>query len=774
MIKYDKGKGKFKNWIVSETEFDINHLAKCESIFCLGNGYMGIRSATEENYVGQHKNTFISGTFNKFSDNEPTELPNVPDLVTIDIFIDNEIFNLTKGKFYNYERKLNIKTAELIRSFKWKNSAGKIFLFSFKRFVSQKNLHLFATKVEIKAVNKNAKIKFRSGINGQVTNSGDQHFIEGVKRIYQDKYIQMLQKTSQSKIDFVFNTTHNFSINNIKKKLKPHFSMARRIVDITYEKSLQKGQTICLEKISNIYTSRDTDSLNKSLLQIKEISLSAIIDNSAKGYDVLFTESKNELLKIWKQIEIKIEGNDYTQTIVNFALYHLLMMTPKHDNRCGIGAKGLSGEIYKGHSFWDTEIFILPVFIYLLPKVAKSLLEFRFNSLPGARKKAKENGYSGAMYPWESAWIDDGEATPIWAGADIVTGQTMKCWTGFIEQHISSDIAFAVWQYFKITGDKDFMERYGYEIIFDTAIFWGSRIEWNEKKCKYHIYDVIGPNEYKEHINNDAFTNYMAHWNIEKAIHYCSKLKSENFDVYCRLNKKLSLKKNIKILKDKVDKIFLPPVNNERIIPENDSFLNLSKIDLSKYKNQKNVGSIFKDFNLDQINEIQVCKQASVVMLLYLLNNKFDKETKISNFKYYEPKTLHDSSLSLAIHSILASDVADKPLAYKLFEKASKIDFGQNMDSSNEGIHAASLGGIVQIIICGFAGVRMVGGNLHINPNLPDKFDSIKFSIYWQSNKLEIIITKLDLSIFNHGKENVTFYRNNQKYLIEAGSKILL
>ncbi|MGB4842599.1 MAG: glycosyl hydrolase family 65 protein, partial [Leptotrichiaceae bacterium] len=455
--------------------------------------------------------------------------------------------------------------------------------------------------------------------------------------------------------------------------------------------------------------------------------------------------------------------------------YHLKVMTPSHDNRCGIAAKGLSGEGYKGHSFWDTEIFILPFYTYSKPEIARKLLEYRYLSIGGARKKAKDNGYEGAMYPWESAWLEDGEVTPVWGAVDIVTGKSTKIWSGFIEQHITSDITFAIWQYYMVTNDEDFMEKYGYEIMFDTAIFWASRLEWDEIKQRYHINEVIGPDEYKEHVDNDAFTNWLAYWTIETAINYYNKLKESNSEVIRKLESKLSLQNAMENWTTKLPKIYLPePRDLDNVIPQNDTFLSLEDIDLTKYKNQEHIGSMFKDYNLDQVNKIQVVKQADVVMLLYLLEHKFSKEVKKANYDYYEKRTLHDSSLSLSTHSILASDIDEKDLAYKLFQEATKIDLGENMKTSDHGIHAASLGGLWQIVVNGFGGVRMVGGNLRINPKLPENWSRLSFSFMWKGNKLDIELTKegIKIEVKDEMLEEIEILVYDKKYVLNQILKI--
>jgi hypothetical glycosyl hydrolase len=774
-MKYDLGKNEFKNWIVSEIKFEEKYIGKTEAIFALGNGYIGLRSANEERYLNEKRDLFISGTFNKANKNEVTELPNVADVTEIEILINGKHLMLNASNNKEYVKYLNLKTGELNRTFVYLDEEGNEYSLKFNRFVAQDRLHVIVNRVEITPLSKTANIRFISGINGQVTNTGSQHFNEGEKRVYEYKYIQMLQETSESCITFIQNSAHNIYINGDKIEEKPELSIDRRKVTISNNYDLTQGQTLVIEKFSNIYTTRDITSENLTIEQIRDASLDEIKEISNMSYEILFNSNKEVWSSYWNDQNIVIEGNDYDQLAIRFAQYHLKVMTPSHDNRCGIAAKGLSGEGYKGHSFWDTEIFILPFYTYSKPEIARKLLEYRYLSIGGARKKAKDNGYEGAMYPWESAWLEDGEVTPVWGAVDIVTGKSTKIWSGFIEQHITSDITFAIWQYYMVTNDEDFMEKYGYEIMFDTAIFWASRLERDEIKQRYHINEVIGPDEYKEHVDNDAFTNWLAYWTIETAINYYNKLKESDSEVIRKLESKLSLQNAMENWTTKLPKIYLPePRDLDNVIPQNDTFLSLEDIDLTKYKNQEHIGSMFKDYNLDQVNKIQVVKQADVVMLLYLLEHKFSKEVKKANYDYYEKRTLHDSSLSLSTHSILASDIDEKDLAYKLFQEATKIDLGENMKTSDHGIHAASLGGLWQIVVNGFGGVRMVGGNLRINPKLPENWSRLSFSFMWKGNKLDIELTKegIKIEVKDEMLEEIEILVYDKKYVLNQILKI--
>lgn len=779
MLDYKKGKSDMKNWIISETVFSSDLLGKCEAIMYLGNGYLGVRSATEEPYIKETRNMFVNGTFNKAFENESTELPNIADITKLDIRVDGERFSLELGKTTGYLRQLNLKTAELSRSFEWVSPSGKELRFIFKRFVSLHNRHLIGMKMEVESLNALVRFSFESGIDARMTNSGTQHFLEGQRRIIDNRCIQLTQTTNESGIDVVIQTTHNIQINRRQVEPVPDMCMDRRKVWQGYEFMLQPNDVLEVEKLTTLYTSRDkeVDTADYKLSVLCDYSLLELKKSAEEGYLRLFEAHQKEWTdKVWSTQAVEIDSNNgFDQLAMRFSLYHLTIMAPAHDNRMGIAAKGLSGEGYKGHSFWDTEIFVLPYFIYSQPEVAKSLLLYRYRGLAGARKKAAEQGYAGAMYPWEMAWPPDGEVTPLWGDIDIVTGKQSKIWPGFIEQHISADIAFAVYQYHSVTYDHNFLAEYGYEIVFETAKFWASRLEWSDEQKQYHINGVIGPDEYKEHINNNAYTNYMAYFNIKLAIRYYEKIQKENPQLLEILDGTLGLKEAYIRWNSMVERLYLPaPRDSDLVIPQDDSYLQLQKIDLSKYKNQVQARTIYRSYNSAQLNSIQVSKQADTLVFLYLLQQtflhddwRFSKKVKEANFRYYEPRTLHDSSLSLTTHAILANDIGKKELAYSLFRRSAEIDLGANMKSSDTGIHAAATGGIWKMAVFGFAGVRLINEKLVVNPRLPAHWNHLRFSIQWQGQQVDLSITQSTLSVKVDGKKKLQFHTYGKLYTCE-------
>ncbi|MDC7291680.1 glycoside hydrolase family 65 protein [Blautia schinkii] len=762
---------KAQEWILGEKRFDSKYLGKCEAVMCQGNGYMGIRSATEEHYLREKRDFFVAGTFNKFDENEVTELPNAADVLAMDMEFNGCVFSLEQGTVKDYYRQLNIRTGELTRTVTWVSPQGDEIAFTFERIVSMKELHTIAQRVQITPISGRVSLKLETGIDGSVTNSGSQHFSEGDKRFYDNTYMQCCQTTTQTKLDFVFTSGVTFTVEGKPAEVKKHIVMDRRKIFSEYTLELEPGKTLTVEKISNVFTSRDKENEGKTMKELQEISLEDLKRTSAIGYEALLRESAKAWDEtVWSRMPVTIVSeNPLDQLAIRFAQYHLYVMTPRHDNRMNIGAKGLSGEGYKGHTFWDTDIFALPYFTFTDPAAARSLEEYRYLSLPGAHKKAKSNNYEGAQFPWESAWLDDGEVTPVWGAADIITGLPTKIWSGFIEQHITADVAYGVWQYYMVTGDQDYMDKYGYELLMDTAKFWASRLEWSEEDKLYHINDVVGADEYKEHADDNAFTNYMAHWNLGIAMEYYQELKDKKPEKFKELDEKMGLQDSYKLWEERRPLIYLPqPREEDLVVAQDKHYLSYPIIDLTKYKESGEVGTLFREYNLEQVCHMQVSKQADIMALFFLMEDLFSLEVKKANWDYYEPKTLHDSSLSLSTHVILANDMRDKALAYKLFQRAVRIDAGENMKTSDAGIHAGSLAGIWQSVFYGFGGVRMLHGKLRICPLLPDEWQSLEFYFYWHGQRLHVQIDKENLTITNEtGTEAVELNVYSENYQIK-------
>lgn len=722
-----------------ETVFNSRELAKTETIMALGNGYLGLRSSAEESYTGQCRGMFIAGSFNKFDADEVTELPNCADLMGTDIWLEEEMIDFSRGTVSRYGKNLDLRKGLLTRKAYWSIN-GRKYSLAYERFVSQSDLHLIGQKITI-SPDSDVSVRILTGINGRMTNSGSQHFTEGEKRYYDRKYLQLTTRTTQSQIHVFYTLGMRFVVDGKEIAAEPEIIMDRRRILAAVSIELKAFQTLTIEKIVDVRMDRDMENAGLSPAEVGAGALDSLKANMAKGYEELLAQSIDMLdRKLWSKAPVKITGTGcFDQLAIHFAQYHMHSMTPAHDSRMNIGAKGLSGEGYKGHTFWDTEIFALPCFIFSNPETARKLVEYRYLTLQGARRKAGENGYEGAQFPWESAWLKDGEVTPEWGSVDVTTGLPLKIESGLIEQHITGDVAYGIWQYYMATGDEQFMLDYGYEVLFDTAKFWVSRLELSKEDGLYHITDVMGPDEFKEHVDDNAYTNYLAWWNIRTAIRCYDKLKEQQGDTLDRLCRQLHLEEGIVKFRHKADRMYLPVPGKDGVLPQDSTYLTLQDIDLDKYKRGK-YGSLYKDYSSEQISRIQVSKQADVLLLFLLMEELFPADVKKASWEYYEPRTLHDSSLSFSTHAILACDMEEEELAYSFFKRACRIDLGTDMFSCNDGIHAAAAAGIWQAAIFGFAGVRMLEGKLRIIPHLPHTWKSMEFVIYWQGQRLVVSI----------------------------------
>jgi trehalose/maltose hydrolase-like predicted phosphorylase len=773
VMKYDLGTGPDTNWLIAESDFDPNHLGKGEAIFCLGNGYLGQRAALEEEYVGQTRDFFVNGTFHRFDQSEVTELPNLPDLTQIQIMINGARFSLCSGRLLRYVRFLNLKTGELNRIVEWESPAGDRLRLTFRRFASLENEHLLAAKMEITPINGDVQLQIESGINGRVSNSGSQHFCEGAMRIYENTVLEMVSETCNAGIVCGLHTAHRFRLNGEEFQPAMLPVIERRLLNCRYTIALKANQTLEMEKISCVHTSFDQAYVNLSGSPVERIKIDGktlVLQGLQLGYEALSRQSACLWNAVWQKKDINLESNNpFDQLALRFAVYHMIIMAHPTDCRVGIGAKSLTGEGYKGHSFWDTEIFLLPYYAFSQPETARNLLLYRYYGLEGARRKARENGYQGAMYPWETANTDDGEVTPLMGGADVVTGEQLPILTGSLEQHISADVAFAVWQYFQITGDQSFLDDYGYEIILETARFWTSRAMWDAGKNAYVIDDVIGPDEYKEHVNNNAYTNYLAHYNMFLALSVLDTLEKRNDAVYGRLSAAIPFQETRSIIREVAEKLYLPKAEPDGVIPQFEGFMDLAPLDIRKYKQAGVVGTIIDDYNMEQIGKMQVCKQGDLLVLLLLLGDRFPPNTLADNFSYYEEKTLHDSSLSKSTHCILACDLKRYDMAGRLFQGACNTDLGPLMSTSDMGIHSASMGGIWQCVVFGGGGVRIRDGVLHIAPHLLPEWRKLSFALCYQGGKLSVTADPQGVTVKNAGDVDITIAINGAACTLRAG-----
>jgi len=404
----------------------------------------------------------------------------------------------------------------------------------------------------------------------------------------------------------------------------------------------------------------------------------------------------------------------------------------------------LSGEGYRGHVFWDTELFVMPFYLYTLPQVAKNILLYRYRRLPKARELAKNEEYNGAKFPWESA--DTGEEeTPAWA-RDF-DSSIIKIQTHLYEHHITADVAYAFYRYYLATGDEEFLKKYACEVIFETARFWASRVFYNRTTKRYEIRGIIGPDEFHINVNNNAYTNGLVQWNLSLGHTLFFYLKKRAPSSFSQLKEKLGLrekeaKKWVKIAK----KLKLNIDKKSRVIEQFDGYFKLREIELEK-TDENGIPLLPKYLKAKDLKYTKLIKQADVLMLLYILTNKFSSSVIRANYNYYIKRTLHKSSLSAPIHAIMAVKCDDMHRAYNLFNVSLRTDISNLYGNTQEGIHAASLGGTWQAIVFGFCGIEFIDDIISVTPKFPRTWQKVKFSLTYRGDRVEFDLTNEEVRV---------------------------
>jgi kojibiose phosphorylase len=721
----------YTDWSVIETQFDQTQLHHKETVFTLGNGYLGTRGSFEEGYPGSMSATLIHGVY----DDVPvvhTELANCPDWLPLVVIINGDRFRLDHGEILSYRRQLDVRRGVLSRDVRWRSGSGYTVDIHLERFASLADQHVLALRCQVTPLDFEGTIEVQASINGYPDNQGVMHW-EWINQgdITTDEGAQatwLHLRTRNSGIELGMATRLTVSDASASVRV----TGCQGYPNLAATLPILSGQTVTLEKVVTVFTSRE----EKVPAQAAQDKLRQV-----GSYTSLLSAQEAAWEEVWQSSDVVIEGDIKAQLAIRYNLFQVLISAPRHDDTVSIPAKTLSGFAYRGHVFWDTEIFIIPFLIFTQPALARNLLTYRYHSLNGARRKAKESGYKGAMFAWESANTGD-EVTPRWLPPADNSAELVRIWCGDRELHINSDIAYAVWNYWQATGDDDWMRDYGAELILDTAVYWGSRVEWNAKQEHYEIREVIGTDEYHEHVSNNTFTNRMVQWHLEKALAVLEWLHSGYPDQAVQLENKLQITLERQARwRDIISNMWLLYDPETRIIEQFEGFFNIEDINLADY--EPRTRSMQAILGIEGASKRQVLKQPDVLMLLYLLRETpgiySDLQTLQKNWDYYAPRTdiTYGSSLGPAIHAALASYLNQAAEAYDRFMQAALVDLEDTRRNAKEGIHAASAGGVWQAIVFGFAGIRINDAYPQANPHLPEGWTRLKFKLQWRGQWYE-------------------------------------
>ncbi|TVP62152.1 MAG: beta-phosphoglucomutase [Nodularia sp. (in: Bacteria)] len=712
----------YTDWILIETHFDPEQLHSRETVFTIGNGYLGTRGSFEEGYVRALPATFIHGVY----DDVPvvyTELANCPDWLPLVLSIDGDKFRLDQGEILRYDRQLDLRQGLLCRSLRWRSPNGKTVDIHLERFASLADQHVLGQRCQVTPVDFDGIIEIQASINGYPENQGFNHW-EAIDQGKTEQGIWLHSRTRGSRIDIGMAARIVIS-GGTEAALHVHTAPGYPTLTATFFATSQ--QTVTVEKVVTVFTSRE---ISQPVLAAQE-KLSHLPD-----YITLLQANAQAWNEVWHYSDIVIEGDSKAAFAVRYNLFQLLIAAPQHDDKVSIPAKTLSGFGYRGHIFWDTEIFILPFFTFTQPALARNLLSYRYHTLNGARRKASHYGYKGAMYAWESAVTGD-EVTPRWSLPSDFYGEDIRIWCRDHEIHISSDISYAVWYYWQATGDDEWMQKCGAEIILDTAVFWHSRVEFNPEQDRYEIRGVIGADEYHEFVHNNTFTNRIVQWHLEKTLIVDDWLHQSFPERAKELEDKLQLTAEIKThWQDMVDKLWIPYDAETGLIEQFEGFFQLENINWNDY--EPRTQSMQGILGIEKTNKLQVLKQPDVLMLLYLMRElgdfPYNQKSLQANWDYYAPRTdiTYGSSLGPAIHAILASDLGKSAEAYERFMQAAMVDLEDVRGNAADGIHGANAGGIWQAVVFGFGGIKLRDSRPVANPHLPKGWTRLKFKLHWR------------------------------------------
>ena len=705
-------------WKIIEETFNPEKQHHKETVFTIGNGYLSTRGAFEERYPGEMRATFMHGVF----DDVPvvfTELVNAPDWLEMEIFLDGEHFRLFEGELLSFTRTLDLYTATLTRNLRWRSPRGQITHLIFERFASLANEHLCAIRVMIAPENYSGRVEVRAGINGEADNLGFKHW-DWLDQGMRGQGAWLRCQTRSTKIELAVATNLSMMITGRRSHMK-RWDAPNHPTLVAFAQ-VEAGDVVSVTKYVTHYTSRDVKNPIKR-------SQALLRQAENKDYIQLWEEHCHAWQTEWNRSDVVIEGDEEAQLAIRFNLFQLLIAAPRHDEHVNLGAKTLSGYGYRGHSFWDTEVFMLPFFIHVRPEIARLLLSYRWHNLSGAKAKAAANGYSGAQYPWESAATGE-EVTPTWIPDPTDRTKLIRIWTGDIEIHISADIAFGIWKYWQVTGDDAFLLDRGAEVILETARFWSSRAEWNEDLQRYEISDIVGPDEYHDHVDNNVYTNAFARWNLQTALNLKDWLEKEHPAAWKKLNRRVRLKpQELRKWQHVIDHMYMSFNPQTKLVEQFEGYFQRKDVNLVELEPRSEL--VQSLFGIEGANRTQVLKQPDVLMLMYLLPELYDFETIKANYDYYNARTDHTfgSSLGPSIQAIMACRVGDPEAAYEHFMRAARADQFDVRNNAGDGIHGASAGGLWQAVVFGFAGLEHTAEGWKINPHLPEHWQRVAFKI---------------------------------------------
>ncbi|MYL32274.1 glycoside hydrolase family 65 protein [Pontibacillus yanchengensis] len=725
-------------WKVVEQELHPEKNRLAESLMSIGNGHMGMRGNFEETYSGDtHEGTYIGGVYYPdktrvgwWKNGYPeyfAKVLNAPNFTGIRIFVEGSELDLNTWNVTNFRRELNMKHGYLYRTFTAENEEGHKIEANITRFFSIVSHSLVAIRYEIKPVNFDGTLTFQPYINGDVRNEDanyDEDFWEPVHHEVVDNVGVLSMRTRKT----AFDVTAAMRTSVYGQEIQvTNTTDEEEYIDNTIEVAATEGEPVTFYKYVAVTTNRDYEQE-----ELAEKAIALVGDAFEAGFDELFDAQQDAWEERWKKADVTVGGDAEAQQGIRYNIFQLYNTYDGDDPRLNIGPKGFTGEKYGGSTYWDTEAYCLPFYLSTAdPTIARNLLIYRYNHLDEAKENAQKLGLNGALYPMVT--MNGQESHNEWE----IT---------FEEIHRNGAIAHAIWNYVNYTGDATYLPQYGFEVLAEISRFWSSRVHFNARKGKYVMLGVTGPNEYENNVNNNWYTNRMAAWTLEYTLGVARFLQRRYPGRYEELVHALGIRtEELDHWKHIINNMYYPYDEETGVFLQQDGFMDKELMAMSEL-DSKHL-PINQNWSWDKILRSCFIKQADVLQGLYFLNHKYSLEEKKRNFYFYEPMTVHESSLSPCVHSILAAEIGETEKAYEMYVRTARLDLDNYNNDTEDGLHITSMAGSWLSIVHGFAGMRVMNGSLNFTPMIPEDWDSYSFKINFRGRLLKVTVTHERTSI---------------------------
>lgn len=769
------------SWKITYDQFDPSRENLREALCTLGNGYFATRGAIPEAIASKvhYPGTYIAGVYNQLTTHivgrtvANEDMVNCPDWIFLTFKIgDGQWFYPSTGGILSYRQELDMRKGILTRRIRFRNHRGQRTLIEASRIVHMADPHFGAARYVITPENYSEWIRVRTMLDGTVLNSGvyryrqlnSKHWKPSSLGAFSRNGIFLSMKTSQSGIEVVEAAKIRIFVG--RREIRPPIrciARGKERIGQEFRVFAKKKQSYEIEKIVSIYTSKDKDIQIPSKAAIESVK-------SARRFRTLLATHQQAWDRLWKRFDIQIEGDDSSQRVLRLHIFHLLQTASIHNIKidAGFPARGLHGEAYRGHIFWD-EIFAMPFYGLYIPEISKALLLYRYRRLPKAQENARKAGLRGAMFPWQSASSGKEETQVI--HLNPMSGVWGRDYS-FLQRHVSFAIAYNLWQYYRMTDDFDFLSSYGAEMILSIAQLGGRLARYDSRDGRYHTQGLVGPDEFHEGnagsskpgLKDNAYTNLMIVWTLLKAQEVLSILpEGKRGEILKGLRLEQEELRRWNDITQKMNII----INQEGIISQFDGYFGLKELDWdgyrARYDNIQRMDRILKAEG-ESPDDYKVSKQADVLMFFYLfslseienifrrLGYSFDRNTLRKNFEYYARRTSHGSTLSKVVHCFLAQLLGGPKASWQWFQEVLESDlYDTQGETTSEGIHAGVMAGSIDIVVRGFAGINTLEDIIKINPHLPKHWQRIKLRLRYKERWISLSITNYQVTILIQG-----------------------